>query len=100
MLQALAQADALQQLQGPLAQWLTVSQPTQRGMLDHLGYQHVLERIQFGEQVVELEDETESLVAQGIAPLGRQIIDAFSVQPDRSFIGPVDSSQQVQERTL
>ena len=50
--------------------------------------------------MIKLKNEAECLIAQQIAALRRQIVDALVVKEDFAFIGPVEDAKQVQQRTL
>ena len=69
-------------------------------MGDHLRHEDVFEGGEFGQQVVELEDEAEGLVAQLVAAARRQVVDALAVEMDLALVGPVEDAEQVQQRAL
>ena len=77
-----------------------MAEPAENGLGDHLRHQHVFQGREFGQQVVELEDEAERLVAQLIAALRRQVVDASAVEEDFALVGPVEGAEQVQQRAL
>ncbi len=67
---------------------------------DHQRREHVFQRRQLGQQVIELEDHAELLVAQRVAPAARQVVDALAVEMDFAGVRPVERGQQVQQRAL
>ena len=69
-------------------------------MRDQRRGQHVLERRQLGQQVVELEDEAERLVADLIALLGPQVVDAALLEVDPTLVGPIERAEQVEHGAL
>ena len=96
----MAEADAVEHLRRRVAQ-LARAWPSQpRRVRDHLRHQDVFEGGEFGQQVVELEDEAEGLVAQLVALAGRQVVDASAVEADAALVGPVEGAEQVQQRAL
>ena len=50
--------------------------------------------------MVELEDEAERLIAQPIALLGGQIVDALGVEKNAALVGLVERAEQMQQRAL
>ena len=60
----------------------------------------VLDRAQFREQVVELEDEAEGAVAEAVAPAVGQVVDPQAVELDGAGVGRVEQAEQMEERTL
>src|SRR5262249_31326864 len=69
-------------------------------MPDHQRHQHVLERAQFGQEVVELEDEAERAVAQGVAFGGGAVVDPLAGQADLALVWPIERAGQVQQPAL
>ena len=69
VLQAVAQADALEQRGRPLRSVAALAPASPDRVADHRRHQHVLERRELRQQVVELEDEAEGAVAQPVALL-------------------------------
>ena len=67
---------------------------------NHQRHEHVFQRGQFGQQVVELEDHAEVGVPQGVAGLGRKVVDPLPAVIDFALVGRVERAQQVQERAL
>ena len=100
MVQTPAQADAVEQFDGPVFDLPAMRHPTQYGPSDHLRHEDVFQGGEFGQQVVKLENEAECLVAQQVASLRRQVVDALAVEKDFAFVGPVEDAEQVQQRTL
>src|SRR5262245_490634 len=50
--------------------------------------------------MVELEDEAEGLVAQPVALLGGQVVDAVAFEKDGAVVGPIERADEVQERAF
>ena len=57
--------------------------------------EHVLERRELGQQVVELKNEAEGPVAERVPPLRRQIVDPFAVQVYGPLVGMIECPEQV-----
>ncbi len=69
-------------------------------MPDHERRQDVAQGGQFGEEMIELKDHAEILIAQQVALFGRQVVDPPLVQQDLSLFGPVERPQQVHQGAL
>ena len=66
-------------------------------MGDHRRGQDVFQEGQFGQEVVELKNHSELLIAKRIAITRRQAIDPLTVEGDFACIGLVESSEQMQQ---
>src|SRR5262245_20619029 len=100
MVQAMRQANALHQLLRPSSQRLTATEPAEYGMADHLRHQDVLQRRQFWQQVVELKDEAERLIAELVALARGQVINAFTFESHFTLVRAVEGAEQVQQCAL
>src|SRR5262249_37294707 len=100
VLEAMAQADAVEQLGGAVPQLAAAAQPAEDRVADHLRHQHVLQRVELRQQMIELEDVTERLIAEQIALVGGQVIDATAIEIDSPLVWPIQRAEQVQERAL
>jgi len=91
--------------QNPARIWaraaLSAVAPLGRVQPHDLQRQHdVLQRRELGQQVIKLKDHAELLVAQRVARVRRQVIDAASVKRNLAFVRRVERAQQVQQRAL
>ena len=69
-------------------------------MRNHLRHQDVFQRTKLGKQMVELEDETERLIAQPVPPFHGQVVDAFTFQADLPPVRRIDGAEQMQQGAL
>src|SRR4051812_14564888 len=96
----MTEADAVQQFRRASAQLAAVPEPAEDRVADHLRHQNIVQRIEFRQQVIELEDEAEREVAQLIALLRRQLVDAAAFEMNHALVRPIERAEQVQERAL
>ena len=94
VLEALGEADALEQARGALA---ALGGRLARDAQRHLG---VLDRAELRQQVVELEHEPHVLVAERDHRLVREAAELDLVDADRARVGRVEPAQDVQQRAL
>ncbi len=95
-----AQADFLQEFDGPLVMGFARAEIFKHPLPDHPRREHVFQRRQLGEQVIELKDHAEPLVAQGVAPRAGQVVDSSAGKLDLAGVGLVERAEDVQERAL
>ena len=69
-------------------------------MGNHQRREHVFQRAQLRQQVIELEDHAELAVAQAVAGRGRQVVDPLAGVIDFALVGRIERAQQVQQRAL
>src|SRR5258708_18175043 len=100
MRQPVPQTHALEQLAGLLLEDSAALPVAEHRVTNHEGRQDIFEHAQFREQVIELEDEPESAVAQFIPRSRRQIVDSLIVERHFTHVGAVEQPQKVQERAL
>ena len=100
VLQTMPQPDHFQQLRplGPVLAPAAQIGPDAVG--NHQRGQHVFQRGQFGQEVIELEDHAELAVAQRVAAGGGQVVDPPAVEVDFALVRGVERAQQVQQRAL
>jgi hypothetical protein len=67
---------------------------------DHEWGHDIFEEREFGEEVIELEDEPEDVVAKLIASGGSEVIDAVAIEEDFADIGSIEESHDMQEGAL
>src|SRR5690606_18282536 len=101
---ALAAGNLAGQEVGPAAQAHLVEQTLGSRLVDGSryphGHDHVLEQGQVLEQVVVLEDEADGLSAPGCQTRRRVLVNREVAPPELACVGPVETSQQMQERAL
>ena len=94
MIQTRAQSDALQQRSRPFARVVHGHPPDQQR------HRHVLQRREFGQQVMELVDEAKRAIAQLAARSIGQAIDLPPGDRHRSCSRQVQAAEQLQQRGL
>ena len=75
-------------------------QPAQDRPADHPRQQDVLEEVQLRQQVVELEDEADAVVAQAAPGTPAQREDVAPLIRDRAFVRQIQGSEDVQQGAL
>src|SRR5262245_46473676 len=66
-------------------------------MPNHQRCKHILERRELGQQVIELKNHAELLVAQPVAQRSREVIDSLAVEVNLTARWGVERAQQVQQ---
>lgn len=94
---AVRQAHHIDQVLGALDHQPSVSQVGEQTVGDHCRCKDVFKESQFGQEVVELKNHSELLIAKRIAIASRQAIDPLAVEGDFACIGLVESSEQMQQ---
>ena len=74
-----------------------VAQPAQDGMADEAGHGDVFEHREFGQQMVELEDEAKGAIAEKVPFAGREVIDPAVSEGDLAGIGFVQGAEQMEQ---
>src|SRR3954464_9560881 len=67
---------------------------------DHRRRQHILERRQLRQQMVELKHHSEVAVAQDIAARGWQVVDSVTIEVDFARVGRVECTEEMQQGAL
>ena len=67
---------------------------------DHDRGEDVFERRELRQQVIELKDHAEVLVAEHVAAARGEVVDAVAVEVDFAGVGRVERAEQVQQRAL
>ncbi len=100
MFDAVLEADQSDDFAGPFAEFAAPLPEFPGGVADHQRSQDVLQKRQFGQQVVELEDKAENPVAKLVAGADGQVVEPFAVEQDFADVGRVEQAQQMQQRAL
>src|SRR5262249_47572625 len=124
MLEPVAESDAVEQFRGPPSQPGTLPEPAEQRMPDHLRHEHVFQRRELRQQVVELEDEAESsppklipLTLSAVIPYGALdsseriqspaatqfggwLVDAPAFQPDDAAVRPIQCAEHMEQRAF
>ena len=100
MTQAMPQTGGFEQLRGPGDVLLAMPAIGEQALSNHQRRKNILQRREFGEQVVELENHAERLVAQRVAFGRRQVVDPSAAEMHLAAVGRVERAQQVQKRAL
>ena len=96
----MAETDHVQQFLGPGAMLAAAAQKRPDALGDHQRREHVFQRGQLGQEVIELEDHAEMAVPQGVAAGGGEIVDPPAAVMDFALVGRIEGTQQVQQGAL
>ena len=100
MLQAIPQPHGFQELGGCRPILPPAPQIGPGAVGNHQRDQHVFQRVQFRQQVVELEYHAEVAVAKLVAGGGGEVVDPLPVKVNLPLVRGVERAQQVQQGAL
>ena len=92
MIQPIGEPEGAKQVPGAISRRLH-GRPT-----NELRENNILDRVEFGQQVVELIDEAEKLAAQSRAPVVVKAGRFLAVEPDRPLEAALEQSDRLQKR--
>jgi len=94
VIQPFGQPECAQQLLGPFARWLGLGAP------DELGEDDILYRVELGQQVMKLVDETEEVPAQARSSVVAELGCLLALELDRTFETALEQSDGLQKGRL
>src|SRR5436190_21072569 len=94
------QADHFKQLIGPLDMLALVPPVAEDAVANHDRCQHVFERRELRQQVIELKDHAEVLISEHIAVARNEMIDASASKMDFAGVWRVERAEEMQQRAL
>jgi hypothetical protein len=100
MFESVSESDLSEDIGSGVADLASMSPVAGERVPDHERGHDIFEEREFGEEVIELEDESEDVVAELIASGWGEVIDAVSIEEDFADVGGVEESHDMQEGAL
>jgi hypothetical protein len=98
--QAAAEAEPVEQPPRGVVGLAPHPEPLEHAVPHHQGREHVLEGVEFRQQVIRLEHHADGGVPQSVAADRRQALDPRAVELDGARVGRVEQPHEVQQRAL
>ena len=100
MAEAVSESDFGKDRGGGFADFAAFFQVVEQGVPDHEWSHDVFEQRELGQQVIELEDEPEDMIAKLVTCGGGEVIDAVAIEQYFADVGSIEESHDVQERAF